>query len=208
MEPATADRAVREAVDAFNGLDGMYHVAGGSGRSRGDGPLDQMPDDGWDYTLRLNLDSVFYSNRAALRQFLAQQRGGAILNMASVLGFSPAPRFFATHAYAAAKAAIIGLTKATASYYAPRNIRVNAVAPALVDTPMAQRAVGDDEVLRFIRLKQPLDGGRVGQPADVDDAVVYLLSDESRFVTGQVLAIDGGWSVSDATGVIYDAEPS
>ncbi len=207
MEPATADRAVRDAVDAFSGLDGMYHVAGGSGRSRGDGPLDQVLDDGWDYTLRLNLDSVFFSNRAALRQFLEQRRGGAILNMASVLGFSPAPRFFTTHAYAAAKAAIIGLTKAAASYYAPQNIRINAVAPALVDTPMAQRAMQDDDLLRFIRLKQPLDGGRVGQPADVDDAVVYFLSDESRFVTGQVLAIDGGWSVSDATGATYDAEP-
>jgi NAD(P)-dependent dehydrogenase (short-subunit alcohol dehydrogenase family) len=199
---------VRDAVDAFNGLDGLYHVAGGSGRSQGDGPLDQISDQGWDYTLRLNLDSVFYSNRAALRQFVAQRRGGVILNMASVLGFSPSPRYFATHAYAAAKAAIIGLTKASASYYASRNIRINAVAPALVETPMAQRALQDDEIVRFVRLKQPLDGGRVGQPSDVDEAVVYLLSDESRFVTGQVLAIDGGWSVSDGTGAIQDAEPS
>jgi NAD(P)-dependent dehydrogenase (short-subunit alcohol dehydrogenase family) len=197
QEPATADHAVRAAVDAFAGLDGLYHVAGGSGRSAGDGPLDQIPDEGWDYTLRLNLDSLFYSNRAALRQFLEQERGGVILNMASVLGFSPAPRFFATHAYSAAKAAIIGLTRASAAYYAPRNIRINALAPAVVDTRMAQRALQDEQILRYVRARQPLDGGRAGQPADVADAVVYLLSDESRFVTGQILAIDGGWSVSE-----------
>lgn len=199
-EPETAEHAVREAVNAFGGLDGLYHVAGGSGRSRGDGPIDEISDDGWDFTLRLNLDSVFYSNRAALRQFLEQARGGVILNMASVLGFSPSPRYFATHAYAAAKAAIIGLTKSAASFYAPKNIRVNAVAPALVETPMAQRAVRDDEIMDFVQRKQPLDGGRIGQPEDLDEAVVYLLSDASRFVTGQVLAIDGGWSVSDASG--------
>lgn len=198
--PTTAERAVREAVDAFQGLDGLYHVAGGSGRSHGDGPLDQISDEGWDYTLRLNLDAVFYSNRAAVRQFIEQRRGGSILNMASVLAFSPSPRFFATHAYAAAKAAMIGLTISTAAYYAPHNIRVNAVAPALVDTPMAQRAMRNPEITRFVRAKQPLDGGRVGVPSDVDDAAVYFLSEDSRFVTGQVLAIDGGWSVSDSIG--------
>jgi len=196
----TADRAVREAVAAFNGLDGLYHVAGGSGRSQGDGPIDETTDAGWDYTLRQNLDCVFFSNRAALRQFLKQGRGGVILNMASVLGFSPSPRFFASHAYAAAKAAIIGMTKSAAAYYASKNIRINALAPALIETPMAQRAVRDDEIMQFVARKQPLDGGRIGQPQDLDEAVIYLLSDASRFVTGQVLAIDGGWSVSDASG--------
>ena len=71
------------------------------------------------------------------------------------------------------------------------------IAPALVDTPMAQRAVGNDAIQQFIRAKQPLDGGRVGRPEDLDAAVVYFLSDESRYVTGQVLAVDGGWSVSE-----------
>lgn len=196
----TADRAVCEAVAALNGLDGLYHVAGGSGRSHGDGPIDETTDAGWDYTLRQNLDSVFFSNRAALRQFLKQGRGGVILNMASVLGFSPSPRFFASHAYAAAKAAIIGLTKSAAAYYAAKNIRINAVAPALIETPMAGRAMRDDEIMQFVSRKQPLDGGRIGQPQDLDEAVIYLLSDASRFVTGQILAIDGGWSVSDASG--------
>jgi NAD(P)-dependent dehydrogenase (short-subunit alcohol dehydrogenase family) len=194
----TAERAVQEAVNTYGRLDGLYHVAGGSGRSRGDGPLDQITDEGWTFTLRLNLDSVFFSNRAAIRQFLVQGTGGAILNMSSVLAYSPSPRFFSTHAYAAAKAAIIGLTKTSAAYYASQNIRFNAIAPALFETPMARRAVQDEQIVEFIRRKQPLDGGRIGRPDDVDDAVIFFLSDESRFVTGQVLAIDGGWTVSDA----------
>ena len=114
-----------------------------------------------------------------------------------MLGFSPSPRFFSTHAYAASKAAILGLTRSAAALYAPQNIRLNVVAPALVATPMSQRAQGDDAILKFIRSKQPLDGGRIGQPEDLDAAVVWLLSDESRFVTGQVIAVDGGWSVTE-----------
>ncbi|MEX2186095.1 MAG: SDR family oxidoreductase [Pirellulales bacterium] len=193
----TARRAVRLAVEAFGRLDGLYHVAGGSGRKRGDGPLDAITDDGWDFTLRLNLSSLFYSNRAAVEQFLAQKSPGAILNMGSVLGFSPAPKHFATHAYAAAKAAVEGLSRSAAAYYAPRDIRINVVTPALVETPMSRRAVADEAVMRYVASKQRLDGGRVGQPSDLDAAVVYFLSDQSRFVTGQTLAIDGGWSVTE-----------
>jgi NAD(P)-dependent dehydrogenase (short-subunit alcohol dehydrogenase family) len=196
--------AIRCAHDMFGGLDGLYHVAGGSGRSHGDGPLDSVSDEGWIYTLHWNLDSVFYSNRAALRYWLLHNRAGVILNLTSVLGFAPSPRYFATHAYAAAKAAVIGMTRAAAAYYARYNVRINALAPALVETPMSQRALGDEEILRFIATKQPLDGGRIGRPEDADDAVVYLLSDASRFVTGQVLAIDGGWCLSDGQAMVSD----
>jgi NAD(P)-dependent dehydrogenase (short-subunit alcohol dehydrogenase family) len=196
-DPLSASAAIDAAVQRFGALHGLYHVAGGSGRSWGDGPLDEIPDEGWEAALRLNLTSHFYSNRAAVRQFLAQGAGGSVLNMSSVLAESPSPRFFATHAYAAAKAAIIGLTRSAAAYYAPHNIRFNAIAPALVETPMSQRAAGDERIMRFIAAKQPLDGGRIGQPTDLDAAVVYFLADQSRFVTGQVLAIDGGWSVTD-----------
>lgn len=193
----TAERAVKEAVSTFGDLHGMYHVAGGSGRSRGDGPLHEITDEGWRYTLNLNLDSLMYSNRAATNQLIELGHGGSILNMTSVLGYSPSPSYFATHAYAATKAAAIGLTKASAAYYASQNIRFNAVAPALVDTPLAARAMNDDKIMNYIATKQPLDGGRVGVPQDLDDAVVFMLSQESRFVTGQVLAIDGGWSITD-----------
>jgi NAD(P)-dependent dehydrogenase (short-subunit alcohol dehydrogenase family) len=195
--PETANLAIEVALQQFGGFDGLYHVAGGSGRKFGDGPLHEMSDEGIDATLDLNLKSVLYSNRAAVQQFMEQKSGGSVLNMASVLGFAPSPKFFSTHVYAAAKAAIIGLTKSAAAYYAERNIRFNVVAPALVDTPMAQRAVMNEEIVSYIRTKQPLDGGRVGEPEDLDGAAIWLMSDESRFVTGQVVAIDGGWSVCE-----------
>jgi NAD(P)-dependent dehydrogenase (short-subunit alcohol dehydrogenase family) len=196
-ESATSERAVELAVREFGRLDGLYHVAGGSGRRFGDGPLHEVSDEGVRATLSLNLDSVIFSNRAALRAFRGQGGGGVILNMASVLAWSPSPRYFATHVYAAAKAAIIGLSRSAAAHYAAEGIRVNVLAPALVDTPMAQRAAGDEAIQAFIRTKQPLDGGRMGVPGDLDGAAVYLLSDGARFCTGQVLAVDGGWTVSE-----------
>lgn len=200
-DPSVATEAVRLARESWGRLDALYHVAGGSGRRYGDGPLHEISDGGWDDTLRLNLTSVFYSNRAAVLAFREQGSGGSVVNCSSVLGFSPSPRFFATHAYAAAKAAIIGLTRAAAAQYAAEDIRFNVVAPALVATLMSQRAQADEGILRFIRHKQPLDGGRIGEASDLDGAVIWLLSDESRFVTGQVLAVDGGWGVSDGSGM-------
>jgi NAD(P)-dependent dehydrogenase (short-subunit alcohol dehydrogenase family) len=193
----TASRAIELAVNEFSGFHGLYHVAGGSGRRQGDGPLHEITDAGWEYTLNENLTSVFYSNRAAAQRFLRQGTGGTILNMGSVLGFSPSPKFFATHAYATTKAAIIGLTTAAAAHYASQNIRLNVIAPALVATPMSERAQGNTAIMEFIRTKQPLDGGRIGEPEDLDSAAVFFMSDESKFVTGQVLAIDGGWTVSE-----------
>ncbi len=194
--PETAPEAIRTALREFGAFHGLYHVAGGSGRRLGDGPLHEITDAGWAGTLDLNLTSLFYSNRAAVQQFL-EQGSGVILNMGSVLGFSPSPRFFSTHAYATSKAAIIGLTRASAAYYAPKNIRFNVLAPALVATPMSQRAQENEEILEFIRTKQPLEGGRIGQPEDLDAIAVYLMSDQSKFVTGQVISVDGGWSVSE-----------
>jgi NAD(P)-dependent dehydrogenase (short-subunit alcohol dehydrogenase family) len=116
-----------------------------------------------------------------------------------VLAFAPSPRHFATHAYAAAKSAVIGFSKGIAAYYAPQNIRVNVLAPGLIETPMARRAAEDDAILDYIKGKQPLDGGRIGQPSDLDAAAVFLMSDGAKFTTGQVLSVDGGWSVSDGS---------
>jgi NAD(P)-dependent dehydrogenase (short-subunit alcohol dehydrogenase family) len=196
-EPGTAVWAIETCLREFGSFHGLYHVAGGSGRRHGDGPLHEIADEGWAYTLNENLTSLFYSNRAAVQQFLKQGGGGSVLNMSSVLGFSPSPKFFSTHAYASTKAAIIGLTKSAASFYGRHNIRFNVLAPALVATPMSQRAQGDEAILDFIKSKQPLDGGRMGQPEDLDSAAVFFMSDESKFVTGQVLAVDGGWCVSE-----------
>ncbi len=193
----SAEEAIQNCLTKWNQLHGLYHVAGGSGRKAGDGPLHEMTLDGWNTTFQLNLTSAMLSNQAAVRIFLEQGTGGAILNMGSVLGSSPSPEYFATHAYAATKSAIIGFSKSIAAYYAKNNIRVNVIAPALVETPMALRAAQDDTIQAFIRTKQPLDGGRIGQPRDLDGACCFLMSDQASFITGQVLTVDGGWTISE-----------
>ena len=196
-EAGAAERAIALAREAWGRVDALYHVAGGSGRRHGDGPLHDLTDEGWDKTMDWNLRSVFLSNRAAVRAFREQGGGGVVLNCGSVLGWSPSPLHFATHAYAASKAAIVGLTRSAAATYAPEGIRFNVIAPGLVATPMSARAQSDEGIIRFVRTKQPLDGGRMGRPEDLDGAVTWLLSDASRFVTGQVIAVDGGWTVSE-----------
>jgi NAD(P)-dependent dehydrogenase (short-subunit alcohol dehydrogenase family) len=193
----SAAKAIDLCSDKYGGFDGLYHIAGGSGRKFGDGPLHEMTLEGWKQTLDLNLTSLMLSNRAAVNYFLKNNRGGSILNMGSVLGFSPSPKYFTTHAYAAAKSAVIGFSKSIASFYAPHNIRVNVIAPALIETPMSQRAVKDEAISQFITSKQPLDGGRTGLPEDTDGLAVFLLSDHSKFITGQVIAVDGGWSITE-----------
>lgn len=196
-ESGAAEEAIRECTERFGRFDGLYHVAGGSGRKWGDGPLHELTLEGWQKTLHLNLTSLMLSNRAAVQHFLGSASGGTILNLGSVLGFSPSPHYFTTHAYAAAKAAIIGFSRSIAASYAKENIRINVLAPALVDTPMARRAAADEQILAFIATKQPLDGGRIGKPEDLDALAVYFMSDASAFTTGQVIAVDGGWSVSE-----------
>lgn len=196
-QQGTADQAIETCIRHFGDFHGLYHVAGGSGRRFGDGPLHALTPEGWEYTLSLNLTSLMLSNQAAVKSFMARKTAGTILNIGSVLGLSPSPKYFATHAYSAAKSAAIGFTRAIASYYAEHNIRINLLVPALVETPMAQRAANDENIRAFIKTKQPLDSGRIGKPADLDGAAVYFMSDHSRFTTGQVLTVDGGWSVSE-----------
>jgi NAD(P)-dependent dehydrogenase (short-subunit alcohol dehydrogenase family) len=193
----TAINAINICIEKFGGFDGLYHVAGGSGRKMGDGPLHELTLDGWNKTLELNLTSLMLSNQAAVIKFLELKKGGTILNMSSVLSYSPSPQYFSTHAYAAAKSAVIGFTKSIAAYYAKNNIRINVIAPALVETPMAQRAANDETIVSFIKTKQPLDGGRIGQPEDLDGLAIYFMSEQSKFTTGQIIAVDGGWAISE-----------
>ncbi len=195
--PKTMKKAIVMAHQAFGEITGLFHVAGGSGRRFGDGPLDKLTLEGWNKTFELNLTSMMLSNKAIVNYFLEHKKAGVILNMGSVLGYSPSPKYFVTHAYAATKSAIIGFSKSIASYYASNDIRVNVIAPSLFATPMAKRAVEDDKIQAFLRTKQPLDGGRSGQSEDINDAVLMFLSPSSKFTTGQVLAVDGGWAISE-----------
>jgi NAD(P)-dependent dehydrogenase (short-subunit alcohol dehydrogenase family) len=190
------ERLFADAVALLGGLDVLYHVAGISGRRYGDGSLHECSDEGWHATLEANLTSAFLTNRAAVRCFLQQGGPGAILNMASVLGFAPAPRYFDTIAYAATKGGIISMSRLAAARYAADGIRVNVLAPALIDTPMSGRAVNDPVIRHYLRTKQPLAAGP-GRPEDCSDAAVFLCSDAARFITGIVLPVDGGWCVSE-----------
>ncbi len=196
-QPDLAKDAIRLCINRWGGFDGLYHVAGGSGRKFGDGPLHELTLEGWNKTFELNLTSLMLSNQAAVQTFLERGTGGSILNIGSILGISPSVTYFSTHAYAAAKSAVIGLVKATAAYYAKDNIRINGLFPSLIETPMSQRATADEKIMSFIPTKQPLDGGRIGRPDDLDGAAVYFMSDYARFTTGQILSVDGGWSVSE-----------
>jgi NAD(P)-dependent dehydrogenase (short-subunit alcohol dehydrogenase family) len=191
------ERLFREAVTSLGGLEILFHVAGGSGRSDGDGSLHECTESGWGKTLELNLTSVFLTNREATRGFLAKRQHGVILNTTSVLALSPSPKYFDTCAYTAAKAGILGLSRLAAARYAADGIRVNVLAPGLIDTPMSRRAVQSEAIQSFLRAKQPLFGGP-GAPNDCAEAAVYLCSDAARGVTGVVLTLDGGWSVVSA----------
>jgi len=194
-DPGQMERGFQQALEHLGGVDVLLHVAGGSGRAFGDGPLHECTDEGWTRTLQFNLTSVFLSNRLAIRHFLAKGQPGAIVNLSSVLALDPAPAYFDTCAYTAAKGAIVSLSRLAAARYATNGIRVNVIAPGLIDTPMAQRAVGDPAIVKFLQAKQPIAGGP-GTAEDIAASAVFLCSDEARLVTGQVLVVDGGWMVS------------
>jgi NAD(P)-dependent dehydrogenase (short-subunit alcohol dehydrogenase family) len=191
--PQTALDAIQLCIREFGSFDGLYHVAGGSGEKFGDGPLHDLSLEGWNKTLDLNLTSLMLSNQAAIRTFMGMNKGGTILNMSSVLGFSPASRHFANHAYATAKSAVIGFSKSIAASYASKNIRVNVLSPGI----LAGGEDTNDQSEKFVISKQPLDGGRYGIPSDLDGATVYLMSDYAKFTTGQILTVDGGWDITD-----------
>lgn len=194
-DSAHATAAVGACVTELGSLDGVFCVVGGSGRRFGDGPLDACTDEGWRQTFSLNLDTTFFIARAALMQFLAQGTGGSLVLTGSVLATHPEPGKFATHAYAASKGAILSLVTTLASYYAPQKIRVNAVAPGLVRTPMSQRAQSDSEILALMKTKQPLAEDLL-DANELAKAALFLLGDSAAQITGQTLTVDGGWSVS------------
>lgn len=191
--PPEVESAIQQVVQAYGRLDILVNVAGGSGRKWGDGPTDSCTLEGWDKTLALNLDSVFYCCKYAL-QVMLNQKHGVIVNVSSVLGMVGGDYDFATHAYASSKGAVISLTRSIASYYAPRSIRANVICPSLIATSMSQRAQESEHIRARLSQLQPLTSD-FGTPRDIAQAALYLASDESSFVTGSVLTVDGGWTV-------------
>jgi len=184
-----AERAVATAEERLGRLDIVFNGAGISGRELGDGPVDVCTEEAWNAVLDANLKSVFLCSKYAIPA-LRRSGGGAIVNLSSVLGLVGSD-LFPTHAYAASKGAIVALTRAMAVAYAADGIRVNAICPGLIDTPMSERARGDAETMARLRELQPLTG-EPGRPEDVAGAAVYLAS--APFVTGAILTVDGGWT--------------
>lgn len=185
-----AVRAFDEADGALGSVEGLVAVAGGSARRAGDGWLHELSLDGWDAAIRLNLTTAFLATREAVRRM--RGRGGSIVLTASVLATAPQPEHFATHGYAAAKAAVAGWVAPLAAAYAPDHIRVNGVAPGLVDTPGAQRAARSEAIRAFAGRKQPLTDG-ILDADDVARTMVWVL--DAPGMTGQLVRVDGGWSV-------------
>ncbi len=198
-EEAEVDAATAAVIERFGRIDGCFSVVGGSGRRFGDGPIHTVTGAAWEATVAMNLRTQVLVCASVVRRMLEQRPNasgtrGSILLMGSVTASDPVPELFATHAYAAAKGAITALMTTMAATYATDGIRVNVVAPSLTATPMAQRAANDPAILAYARRKQPL-AGEMLDPDEVAKAAIFFLSDESRAVTGQLLKVDGGWSV-------------
>jgi NAD(P)-dependent dehydrogenase (short-subunit alcohol dehydrogenase family) len=185
--------AIAAAGERWGRIEIVFNGVGVSGRRWGDGPVHECTEDAWAHVLNLNLTSMFLMCKYVV-PWMLRGAGGCIINLSSVLGIVGGDEDFATHAYAASKSGIIGLSRAMASYYAPQGIRVNVIAPGLVATAMSERARNNPHIISRLKDLQPLTS-MMGHPDDVAGAAAYLASDDARFVTGSVLTVDGGWTV-------------
>lgn len=201
-DEASVEVAFTKCIEVFGGFDAVFHAVGISGRRFGDGALHECTLAGWETTHANNATTAFLVSRSALLYFLSRAPvmpaglRGTVLTMASVLAYSPQKDFFATHAYAASKGAVISMTRSAAAYYAPHRININTIAPGLVASPMSARAQNDPSILEFMRHKQPLSQSLL-ESKEIARVALFLLSDAARNITGQVVAVDGGWTVSD-----------
>lgn len=179
--PEEVERAIATAEEMLGGLDILVNGAGIAGRSV---PLWELTDEDWDEMLAVTLRSVFLCTRAAIRT-MRRQNAGAVVSIASIAGKEGNPNAVA---YSTAKAGVIAFTKAVAKEVARTGIRVNAVAPGLIKTPMNEQV--SEEHLQYMLDRMPM--GRIGLPEEVAALITFLASDEASFTTGQIYDISGG----------------
>jgi NAD(P)-dependent dehydrogenase (short-subunit alcohol dehydrogenase family) len=176
---------VRQVVETFGRLDCAHNNAGIEGSMV---PLAEYPEEDWDHIINVNLKGVFLGMKYEIAQML-KQGGGAIVNTASVAGLVG---FAGLAGYVSSKFGVVGITKVAALEYATAGIRVNAVCPGVIRTPMVQRLITEQpEMEAGLLAGEPI--GRLGEPEEIGEAVVWLCSGRASFVTGQAFAVDGGW---------------
>ncbi len=183
-EAASVEAAVAEAVATYGRIDAAFNAAGIDGDRA---PLLEATQANWDRIIAVNLTGIWHSMRAEIRQMVAQG-GGAVVNCASSAGLVGTVML---PAYIASKHGVVGLTKSAALDYIRQNVRVNAVCPGMIDTPMWQRAISPELTAELLK-SDPI--GRLGQPSEIAAAVLWLCDDAASFVTGQAIAVDGGFT--------------
>lgn len=184
---ADVQALLQKTVEKFGRLDIAFNNAGIEGNWM---PIVDQSEEDWDRVIGINLKGVWLCLKHELQQMLKQGSRGAIVNMSSVAGLMGAP---GAAPYCATKHGVIGLTRTAALEHARHKIRVNAVCPAVIETPMGDRLFGEPEVMKWALSKHPI--GRFGKSSEVAEAVLWLCSEKSSFMTGHYIVLDGGFLV-------------